>query len=280
MESRSTILTPVARLVQGSLYTPSTKSKDGKPLVNKSGEPRVEFYFAVAILKTGENHWRETEWGAKIWAVGQQDFPAGQANSPTFAWKINDGDSTLVNRENRRWCDYEGYPGCWVLNFKAGFAPVVCNENGTQIITEKDHVNLGDFVQVFGTVKGNSSTQQPGVYLNPSDVAFSRFGQRIFKRPDPSKIGFGNSPIPEGASLTPPAAGFNPGATASAPPASASHVPPAHPAILTPPAPVGAPPAAPVRVMTSKAAGIPYESFIKEKWTDASLIQEGYMQPY
>lgn len=47
-----------------------------------------------------------------------------------------------------------------------------------------------------------------------------------------------------------------------------------------PPQPAAAPappqPAAPV--MTAKAAGVPYESFIAQGWTDATLVEHGYMQ--
>ena len=105
MSTRTDILTPAARLVQGSLYKPNTTDAEGKPLVNKSGpnigQPRVEFYFAVAIPKGGEQHWSQTAWGAVILGVGREAFPQAH-QAPTFAWKVKDGDSTVPNRRGKR----------------------------------------------------------------------------------------------------------------------------------------------------------------------------------
>lgn len=53
--------------------------------------------------------------------------------------------------------------------------------------------------------------------------------------------------------------------------------PPAAPAPMMAPPP--APPAAPVRTMTPKAAGATYEAFVANGWTDAMLIEQGYMMP-
>jgi hypothetical protein len=47
------------------------------------------------------------------------------------------------------------------------------------------------------------------------------------------------------------------------------------PEFLAPP-----PPAAPVKVehvMAAKAGGVTYEAFVANGWTDAALIQNGYM---
>lgn len=294
MSNRVDLLTPVGRLVQGSLYEAQTTDAENKPLVYKSGpnagQPRVEFYFAVAIPKGPEKHWAETEWGKKIWEVGHKGFPQGQANSPTFAWKIKDGDSTVPNRVGKKPCDQEGFSGHWVLSFSSGFAPGIYNSDGTQQMLEPNAVNLGDYIQVFGSVADNESQQQPGVYLNHSMVALAGYGKRIFTGADPKAVGFGNAPLPAGASATPISQGFNP-APPAAPVNSAPHVytpPPVapapvvpHTAILTPP-PVPAappvPPQAPVRVMTALAQGASYEQLINAGWTDALLIQHGMMQ--
>jgi hypothetical protein len=275
MSNRVELLTPVGRLVQGSLYEPQTTDAENRPLTVKTGvnagQHRVEFYFALAIAKGRETHWNQTEWGAKIWQTGQIGFPNGAANSPAFAWKIKDGDDTTMNKVGRRPCDREGYPGHWVLNFASGFAPTIYSEDGTKQIPEVDFVKLGDYIQVYGSVADNGAIQQPGVYLNHSVVAFSRYGERIHTGVDPKAVGFGKSPIPSGALNTPPDGRFNP----SAPPLQpvAPPVAPYTP-ILTPPAPV---PVAPVRVMTA-AAQASYEQYIAAGWTDAQLIQHGMMQ--
>jgi hypothetical protein len=82
MSTKQEILTPVGRLVQGSLYNPNTTDAENRPLVFKSGanagQPRVDYYFGLAIAKQGEQHWSQTEWGAKIWALGNAAFPNGQ----------------------------------------------------------------------------------------------------------------------------------------------------------------------------------------------------------
>lgn len=285
MSQKMDILTPVGRLVQGSLYEGQTTDAENRPLVYKSGanqgQPRVDYYFALAIPKGLERHWAETEWGKKIWDVGHAGFPNGQAQHPSFAWKVIDGDSTIPNKAGKKPCDREGYPGCWILNFSSSFPSQIYNENGTKLITESKYVNLGDYVEVFGYVTDNGSQQQPGVYLNHSMVAFRGFGERIFLGIDPKSVGFGQSTLPAGASKAPvgQALTTEPAPVTTAAPApmptpvtTAAPAPAPYPQILTPPAP------APVKVMTAKANGVSYEDYIKSGWTDELLIQHGFMQ--
>jgi hypothetical protein len=290
MSNREELLTPVGRLVQGSLYEGQTTDAENRPLVYKTGpnagQPRVEFYFAVAIAKGSETHWSQTSWGKKIWEVGHKGFPNGQASSPTFAWKIKDGDSGIPNRAGRKPCDIEGFPGHWVLSFSSGFAPGIYNSDGTQQMLEPNAINLGDYVQVYGSVADNESQQQPGIYLNHSMVALAGYGKRIFAGADPKAVGFGGAPLPAGASATPLAQGFNP-----APPSqihanqvytSPVAAPAPHTAILNPP-PIPAaappiPPPAPVRVMLPAAQGATYEQMIQAGWNDTLLVQHGMMQ--
>lgn len=287
MSNKEDILTPVGRLVQGSLYEGSTTDAENRPLVYKSGvnagQPRQDFFFALAIPKGAETHWNQTDWGRKIWAVGQAGFPNGQANAPTFAWKVKDGDSTIPNRKGRRPCDCEGFQGHWILNFNRPSPPAIYNEFGTEAILEPDFVKLGDYIQVYGQVVDNESLQQPGVYLNHSMVAFSGHGKRIIAGPDPKAVGFGQAPKPPGASAV-PLDNFTPpmqsatGAIAYPPAAPA----PASPPVTPPPAPHTAiltPPAAPAKVLTAQAAGATYEQLIAAGWTDALLVQHGLMLP-
>ena len=114
MSQRVNITSPVGRIVLGSLYDPQDKDAEGKPLVTKSGpnagQPRVNYFFALAIPKAGEVHWSQTAWGQQIWAVGHAAFPQA-AQSPQFAWKIEDGDSQIPNRKGRKPCDTEGHAG-------------------------------------------------------------------------------------------------------------------------------------------------------------------------
>jgi hypothetical protein len=292
MSNREELLTPVGRLVQGSLYDGNTTDAEGKPLTVRTGvnagQTRTEYYFALAIPKGSEKHWSETAWGQKIWNVGHKGFPQGQASSPTFAWKIIDGDSTAPNRVGRKPCDREGYPGHWVLNFASGFAPGIYNEDGTKQISESHFVNLGDYIQVYGSVADNGSMQQPGVYLNHQMVAFRAYGERIILGADPKAVGFGSAPIPTGGSSTPPAGRFNPTTTyasapvpMAAPPVNVAPAATGAPAAATPPPPypsILTPAQAPARVMLPAANGATYEQMIQAGWTDQLLIQHGMMQ--
>lgn len=296
--ARIDLLTPVGRLVAGSLYKGNTTDAEGKPLVVKSGpnmgQPRVEFYFALAIPKGAEQSWAQTEWGAKIHNQGLAAFPA-QAQSPQFAWKVKDGDSTIPNRKGKRPVDQIGHPGHWVLSFSSGYAPKITRDDGSVPVLEADAVKLGDYVQVFGSVDGNGSSSQPGVYLNHSMVNLAGYGKRIVVGPDAASVGFGQgvqlpagaSMVPQGDMVPPAAAGVPlPGMPATPPAgipmpgvAAAAPLPVApNPGIMpTAPAIPVAPPAAPVRQMTAKAAGATYESFISQGWNDALLVQHGYM---
>lgn len=281
--TRIDLLTPVGRLVMGSLYEPQTTDADNRPLTIKTGpnagQPMVKYFFALAIPKGSEQHWSSTEWGAKIWSVGHNAFTKGEASSPKFAWKIVDGDSTIPNSKNIKPCDREGYLHHWVLSFSSAFKPQVFNSDGSKQIMEDDAVNLGDYVQVYGSVDGNDSSLNPGIYLNHQLVALIGYGDRIqpANRIDPTAVGFGGA-LPPGASLTPKANGFNPNNTTPpivplVPSAPIQPVVP-YPQILSP-APV-----APVsqKIMLPKANGITYDQYIAAGYTDQLLIQHGLMK--
>ena len=267
--------TPVGRLVMGSLYNPQTTDMEGNPLVIRSGpnagQPKVQYFFAVAVPKGAETHWSQTPWGQAIWKQGHDAFPAGQADAPSFAWKVVDGDSQVPNRAGKKPCDREGYKGNWVISFTSGFASKIYNKDGTQVITEPDAVKLGYFVQVNADVDGNGSTTQPGVFINHRMVALSGYGEEISIGPDPVSAGFGAAPLPAGAMATPPA-GFAPVTPA-----------PANPVAMPAPAPIPANPAflavplTPVRQMTPAAQGATYEAMIAAGWTDELLVQHGMM---
>jgi hypothetical protein len=320
---RENITFPVSRVIGGSLYKPRTTDYDGKQLVvktgNNAGQPRVDFNFGVAIPKAGEQHWSQTPWGAKIWAIGHEVFgPAAQR--PDFAWKISDGDSTIPNKRNKIPRDQEGYAGHWIVWFSSGVPPQIFQNGGSERIDQEGYVKCGYYVEVFGECADNRPSQSPGVYLNHRFVNFRAFGPEIMQGPDVSEAGFGQSPLPAGASMTPiPSSGTVPPGVptaaapipstpaympaAAAPPANVPYSPPAaagvgngyappvapppqqigvmpNPAILNapvapPPANVPPPPAA--RQMTALAQGAPYQQFIQNGWTDAQLIQNGYM---
>lgn len=210
MAQKVNITSPVGRIVMGSLYDPSTTDAEGKPLVVKTGpnagQPRVNYFFALAIPKGAEPHWAHTPWGQQIWNVGNQAFP-NAAQSPAFAWKIEDGDSQIPNKKGRKPCENEGWRGHWILKFSGGFAPKVYQQEGAGYVQvmQKDFCKPGYFVEVAFSVDGNGSQSQPGVYINHSMVCFRAYGPEISFGPDVASAGFGQSALPAGASMTPPA---------------------------------------------------------------------------
>lgn len=260
------ILFPVGRMVQGDLYKANDKDADGNPLVFKHGpdvgKPRIEYYFAVAYAKDGRQWW-ETEWGQKIFAAGTAGFPNGQSQSPTFAWKVKDGDSTIPNKKGKRNCDRVGFPGHWIVPFSSGFPPDVYDAKGSVQLNRPDQIGMvknGYFVQVFGNVAGNGSDNQPGVFLNYKMVAFAYGGEEISSGPDASAVGFGvNTARPAGA-IDAPAFAANPyaGAPGAMPGPAAAMPAPAMPgpaAMPGMPSPAAAMPAMPAPVAVTPHAG-------------------------
>jgi hypothetical protein len=248
MSATTVFTTPVGRLVYGSLYKPRDKDAQGNPLTIKSGpnvgKPKVEYGFGIAIPKGPEQHWAQTEWGQKIWGVGHTAFPGGQTTQrEDFAWKVMDGDSTKLNKNNKRPCDQEGFKGHWILKFSSSYPPKIYRPNGQgayEQLVEQDAIKNGYYVQVNGTVGGNNSPQTPGVYLNHSMVCFSGYGAEITSGPDVNQAGFGQAPLPPGASQIPLAA--------NVPLPSAPTIPAIPGAPMMPPAPMlpAAYPSAPV----------------------------------
>lgn len=294
---KTELLTPVGRLVMGSLYKPQDKDAEGKPLVIKSGpnagQPRVDYFFALAIPKGAEKHWAETEWGAKIYATGHAAFPNGAASAPTFAWKIVDGDSQVPNRKGIKPASREGYPGHWVVSFGGGFAPRICNADGSQLIVEPDAVKCGYFVQVFGSVSGNGSPNQPGVFVNHSAISLQGYGAEISSGMDTAAVGFGKGAAPVGmtaapigqavapAPVAPPQAWGQPGpaqGVAVAPPAPVvpAGVQP-NPGFLNGPGATMAPPPPPAGPQMTAAATATYEAYRGAGWSDDQLRAGGLM---
>lgn len=258
------LLTPVGRLVQGDCFNGQKTDAEGKPLVIKNGpnagQPRVDYFMAIAIPKTDAGY--NDLWSA-IQAEARTSFPtlfdaSGTCISPKFAFKVTDGDSTLPNSNNIKPCDREGFPGHWVVNFSGGYAPkCYIVENGQhKLITDPSLIKRGYYIRIAGTVKGNGSQQQPGVFINHSMIELVGYGEEITTGPDANQV-FGNAPaaLPAAASATP----------------LASPVPPpmqVQPAtdLLQPGQAPSAPPLAEVKYITAGGG----------QWTEAQLITAGY----
>lgn len=298
---REFFTTPIGRLVWGSVSKPQTKDADGKPLVIKTGpdagKPTQRYAFGLAVPKGAETHWNQTPWGALIWNTAIAAWPGGQTGAPTFAWKVQDGDSTVPNRRNNKPCDQEGYKGHWILSLSSSFPPSTHNANGTAPV-DPTQIKTGFYVQVAASVGGNDSIQNPGVYLNHSMVALAGFGPEITSGPDPTAAGFGAGvAAPAGMSAVPvaglPATGAAPAPVAAAPlpaaplPVAAAPVPVVpSAAILSPPAVAAAPPMAPVApiapvvpagpvVLPAAGAGVTWAMLQEKGWTEPVARQHG-----
>lgn len=262
-------LLPVGRLVMGSLYKQIDKNASGGPLISKSGKPAPYYFIAVAIKKGNESHWKDTSWGKKIWDFGNSFFPNGKANLPSFAWKIINGDSDILNEKQLRWCDYDGYKNHWVLNLKNGFSPVICDSSGGLFGKPEGAINCGDYIEVYINANSNRSPDKPGVFLNFSHVAFVGYGKPIVRSLDPKSIGFSGL-MPEEASDIPFSSGFNP---STVPVTENKILPPPYSQILSPNK-IG-----PSKLMLPAANGATYDQAIAAGWTDDLLIKHGWMQP-
>lgn len=249
---------PIGRLVQGSLTKPQDKDADGNALLVKNGpnkgQPRVDFFFAVAIPKNAGVPWWHEPWGQVLYNVGLAAFGQQTCSLTTFAWKIGDGDSTTPNTKGKKPCDSEGFPGNWIIYTSSGFAPPVYNAKGTALLTKDaiDSIKTGHYIQLAAKITSNESTSKPGIYINHDMVAYSGFGPEISVGRDPSAAGFGQGPVPAGMTAVPvQQAQFPAGA-----PAGPGAMPGPGPAAMPGPGPaMGAPGAMPGPAMGAPMAG-------------------------
>jgi hypothetical protein len=213
-------MSPIGRLVQGDVFKPSTVDMFNRPLLDKSGKPRVNYFISVAIPKKDQAmsspqlipakgipggyilNWRV------VTSVAEKMFPSffpnGKCVHPAFSYKIIDGDSQVPNAKGIRPCDRDGWKGCWVVRFNNGFAPKIFSNGGKSIIVDADLIKPGYWIRVHGTCQGNKSVEKPGVFLNMLAIELVACGEEI--RFGDSGDAFGADPIdqlPEGAYSAP-----------------------------------------------------------------------------
>ena len=307
------------RFVGGSVYNPKTHDEETKERFKfKSGrlqgQNQDRFSVGLAVLKTKGHFSEESGWGPTIWTEGHTAWPQGQAQQPTFSWKVSDGDSTIPNSNGKRPCDQPGYAGHWILwftsMFEEGGKPQVAVAVGTPAVWngQPGLCMPGDYIEVDGSVVGNESAKKPGVYLNLGAVclrAYHAEGRIISQKVDLSS--FGSSALPAGAVMQPvgnavppaPPVPAAPPTTPGAPPVPATPVPAPsaapvptpspvvpNPEILGAPAPVVAPPppvvAPPAPVAAPPATlvmlnGGDYKAHKDAGWTDEMMREKGWL---
>jgi hypothetical protein len=276
----------------GDCFTPQTTDAEGNPLIIKNGpnagQPRVDYYMGLAIPKTDPTYGPEV-WD-KVHATARASFPglfdaAGNCISPKFAFKIIDGDSQVPNTKGNKPCDREGFAGHWVLSFSGGFAPKCYTRNGEAVIVDPNGIKRGYYVRISGSVKGNGSQQQPGIFLNHSMVELVGYGEEIVSGPDGAAV-FGAAPaaaLPAGASATPIAPATPLAAPGAAPVAAApvAAAPVAAAPVAAAPvaaAPVAAAPVAPAADFLTPVAAEPMylDPTGAGPYTAAQLATAGY----
>lgn len=293
-KQQAVILSPVGRLVQGHPFEYTDTDFEDRPLKNKDGSPRVQYYMALAIRKDDPD---VNLFYQQIQQMGQVAWPTGEWQRQDFAWKCEDGDSAVLTKHNTiPNKDKEGFAGCWIFKFQGGYAPKVYDINPALMIVDPKKIKRGDFIRVYATVNANGSSGNPGIFLNPTLVQLCAYGEEIVTGPDGAAI-FGAAPavrLPPGASQTPTAPKTGPalpGGNTSAPalpggPAPAPSLPGGPAPAATPPGPSAPAPAAPaapamppvqVRKMLPKAGAYSYEQYKAQGWTDEALIRDGYM---
>lgn len=260
------ILTPVGRIVEGSLSVGNTKNAEGQPLIGKDGQPRTNYYIGLAISKA-DPKWPALK--AQIYEEARKAFPAHFGPNgepyPTFGIKIIDGDSPIPNKKGTKPCEKEGFPGHWILKLSSGYAPK-CFEKGGHQAKPAEDIKRGYYVRCAASVAGNDSTQNPGIYVNLQMVEFQAFGAEIVTGPAADEVfkeaaGY----MPQGATQMPVEGTTVPPAAPGVPPAGVQPVP----GFLNPPAPPAALPPAPP----------PAENFYLvsgQRYSESDLRKAGY----
>lgn len=236
-------LSPRGRIVGGSVLTGRRTDFQGKPLTTQAGEPRIEYFMALAVPKNEAN-----ELLALIRQVAASSFSLGEPDRPNFSWKFEDGDSQTPNSRGRRPCDRAGYPGNIVFRFSSGFPPKLYDSQ-IQEIVDPNKVQLGDYLRVHGTIRGNDSSMQPGLYLNHDMVQFLGTGERIVTGPDARAVFGGNE---------------------------SSHVQP-RPLPPNPPEAVPPPPSPPSSPRTTEGCPYTYEQLVGQGWTEDQMRANGWL---
>lgn len=224
------LVSPVGRIVWGSVSELNTRDKDGRPEPDKE---KHRFTFGLAIRKD------DPRMGDFLAALYHQAV-AGYPNNPTmkqridyqwqnfgrdlggsgFKFKVKDGDAPLQRT---------GKPdpnslGCFVVSFSTKL-PITCS-NAQNLQIDAKEIERGYFVDVATSIAVNEKVDQTaGIFVNPSVVRFLAHGERIMGGISIEDAFAGHAAptqLPPGASPTPVAPagglpGFTPPATGQAP---------------------------------------------------------------
>jgi len=204
------ILTPVGRLVSGSIFEARDKDFQGNAYKGKDGQPISIYNFGIAIAKDDPGLAAFFDVMKQAGAQGHPRLFQGGAmpDDDKFSWKWTDGDSTKPNAKGNKPCDREGFPGHHVFFFSGQHVPKVYSRGGESVIADKSAVKRGYYIRVSGNIKANESESNPGIYLNYGMIEFYGHGEEIQTGPDAKSV-FGDAPsnVPKGVTSAPVASG-------------------------------------------------------------------------
>lgn len=229
-------ISPVGRIVQGSVFEPNLTDSKGNRLKVKTGpnagQETQNYFLALAVPKTQAAWWLEPDpFWMQVYNEGRTGYPqhfnpqTGACQHPRFAFKIVDGDG--IDNDGKSNAQKEGQAGHWVIKFSTTICPKgVFNGKylNPQDAAEKNAIKRGHFARVMGSMRPNTGSDVPGVYLNQAGVEWIAYGPEIISGPD-ALAAFAAAPkpvnLPPGASMTPP-----PGATPMGGPTTPAAMPP------------------------------------------------------
>jgi hypothetical protein len=281
------IVTPIGRLVQGDPFTPKTTDMKGKPRTDKQGNPRSEWFIALAIAKSdpGLNAFKSA-----IATAAQQDWPGGEWQRSDFFWKMVDGDTQEHHSKT-------GFSGHFVFRMTNGYPIKIYTKDGEQQIVDQSQIKRGDYFRASVSVKGNGDQTNPGIYINVWLLEHLGYGEEIVGGPTAKEVfgsnavtyippGLSKTPVASGPGLSVPESGITQPASPIQPPSNIAtpQLPPVQMNQMNQMAQQGKDfltpktPDTPKYEMTEKAGQITYEQFIEVGWTHEKLVQEGYIK--
>lgn len=256
-----TFITPVGRVIWGSVYDRATEDYDGKAY--EAGKGPFQFGFAVRKDDPGVGKMLTDIYGQAMAGYATnpglqqrigQEWQSGFAGL-SFRFKIKDGD-----KPNAQGQINPNAVGCWVFSMQTSLDFKACNAQNVEI--DKKSVERGYFVDINLGVKVNDNVDATaGVYLNPNVVRLIAYGEKIvggISVEDAFKGHAAPTALPPGASATPLAPGGMPalpGAPAVAPVA-------ASPAVTLPPVAQTASPSSLPGLPGAPATAQPHTAFV------------------
>jgi len=174
MSNNTLLCSPRGRLLNFYIFDKKTTDYLGK---QQPDESKHSFEAWVAIPK---NDPKWVEYWAQAQNAAMQDFAQNQEyNWPNFSWKLADGDG--VNSKNKPYPEH--CKGCWLLSYTSNYDVEIYNDQNQPLTKLHNAVKAGDYVEIYGSFKGNGNTDKPGIFLNLNKLRVVGIGDAIISGP-------------------------------------------------------------------------------------------------